>query len=78
MDSKKSRYPQAHLINILKTTRDHHPNFVLMLGAGTSVTSNVLLVKDMLREWRLRHYEMYKVGNETQDEHLKRQNWYLS
>jgi len=78
MDSKKSRYPQAHLINILKTTRDHHPNFVLMLGAGTSVTSNVLLVKDMLREWRLRHYEMYKVGNETQDEHLIKQNWYLT
>jgi len=78
MDSKKSRYPQAHLINILKTTRDHHPNFVLMLGAGTSVTSNVLLVKDMLREWRLRHYEMYKVGNETQDEHLIRQNWFLT
>jgi len=78
MDSNKSRYPQAHLINILKTTRDHHPNFVLMLGAGTSVTSNVLLVKDMLKEWRLRHYEMYKVGNETQDEHLIRQNWYLT
>jgi len=78
MDSKKSRYPQAHLINILKTTRDHHPNFVLMLGAGTSVTSNVLLVKDMLKEWRLRHYEMYKVGNETQDEHLIKQNWYLT
>lgn len=76
MDNKKKRYPQAHLVNILKSTRDHHPNFVLMLGAGTSVTSNVVLVKDMLKEWRVRHYEMYKEGTETQEEHLIKQNWY--
>jgi hypothetical protein len=46
MENKPKRYPQAHLVNILKSTRDHHPNFVLMLGAGASVTSNVLLVKE--------------------------------
>lgn len=76
MDIKPQRYPQAHLINILRSTKDHHPNFVLMLGAGTSVTSNVLLVKDMLQEWRLRHYEMYRSGTESQEEHLSKQSWF--
>lgn len=76
MESKTKRYPQAHLVNILKSTRDHHPNFVLMLGAGASVTSNVMLVKDMLKKWREQHYEMYKENDESQIDHLKRQNWY--
>jgi tetratricopeptide (TPR) repeat protein len=76
MENKETRYPQAHLINILRSTRDHHPNFVLMLGAGTSVTSNVILVKDLLKEWRLRHYEMYKEGTETHEDYLKKQHWF--
>jgi hypothetical protein len=76
MENKPKRYPQAHLVNILKSTRDHHPNFVLMLGAGASVTSNVLLVKEMLKEWRQRHYEMYREESESLQDHLKKQNWY--
>lgn len=76
MKTKNKRYPQAHLVNILKSTRDHHPNFVLMLGAGASVTSNVMLVKDILKKWREQHYEMYKEGVESQLEHLKKQSWY--
>lgn len=71
-----NRLPQSHLINIIKSTRDHHPNFVLMLGAGSSVTSKVKLAKDMIREWREKHYEMYKHQDERIEEHLKKQSWY--
>jgi len=48
----KERREQSHLINILRTTKDHHPNFVLFLGAGASHTSKVKVVKDMIKEWR--------------------------
>lgn len=64
--------PQSHLINIIKSTRDHHPNFVLMLGAGASASSNVKLARDMIKEWRTEHYKMYKNDSENLEEHLKR------
>ncbi len=69
-------YPQAHLVNILTTTRDHHPNFVLMLGAGASANSNVKVVKQMLTEWRNCHYKLYKQSDQSLEEHLKSQIWY--
>lgn len=70
------RLPQSHLINIIKSTRDHHPNFVLMLGAGSSVTSKVKLAKDMIREWRDRHFEMYGHSEEKPEDYLKKQAWF--
>jgi hypothetical protein len=70
--------PQSHLINILKSTRDHHPNFVLMLGAGASASSGVKLVCDMISEWREVNYKMYKGSSESFDSFLQRSPWHQS
>lgn len=69
------RKPQSHLINIIKSTTDHHPNFVLFLGAGTSKSSGVKLAGELIKEWRNSHYQMYKIDTETVEEHFKRLHW---
>jgi NAD-dependent SIR2 family protein deacetylase len=69
--------PQSHLINILRATRDHHPNFALFLGAGASVTSGVKTTTEMIAEWRQRHHEMYRCdSSEILDTYLRRSQWY--
>ena len=45
-DSKNKR--QQHLINIIKNTKDHHPNFTVFLGAGASVTSGIKSAQKMI------------------------------
>ncbi len=67
--------PQGHLINILKNTRDHHPNFALFLGAGASVTSHVEPVSSMLEKWRSQHHQMYGKPDNLET-YLKNQTWY--
>lgn len=51
--------PQGHLINILKSTKNHHPNFTLFLGAGASITSGIKSAGDMINEWRETYSQMY-------------------
>lgn len=75
MNSDKPR-PLSHLINILVSTKEHHPNFTLFLGAGASKSSKVKSASVMIKEWRQMHYKMYKTGTETYDEHIKKQYWY--
>jgi hypothetical protein len=41
--------PQQHLINILTSTKQHHPNFTLFLGAGASISSGVDSAGGMIR-----------------------------
>lgn len=72
------RKPQSHLLNILKTTSEHHPNFVVLLGAGASKSSGVKLAGELVTEWRNNHYKMYKNGEESKDEYLKRHYWFNS
>lgn len=67
--------PQEHLINILKDTREHHPNFTLFLGAGASVTSGVKLSNDMIAEWRSKYYSMYGKGRDI-SEFFGQCSWY--
>ncbi len=69
MDTK----PQAHLINIIRTTKDHHPNFCLFLGAGASVTSGVSPAKELINSWRESYKEMYCQNSE---DNLKKEYWY--
>ncbi|EKO3462609.1 SIR2 family protein [Vibrio fluvialis] len=64
--------PQQHLINILKTTANHHPNFTLFLGAGASVTSNVKPARELIREWRDAYESMYNSSGHN----LSEQYWY--
>ncbi|WP_241308305.1 SIR2 family protein [Enterobacter hormaechei] len=64
------RKPQKHLINILRTTKDHHPNFTLFLGAGASITSGIKSASKMIEEWRSSYCEMH--GEES----LKQQPWF--
>lgn len=62
--------PQKHLINILKTTSDHHPNFTLFLGAGASISSGIKSAGRMIEEWRASFTEMH--GEDA----LKTKVWY--
>lgn len=64
------RKPQKHLINILKTTKDHHPNFTLFLGAGASISSGIKSAWKMIEEWRVSYAEMHT------EELLKSNPWY--
>ena len=64
------RKPQKHLINILKTTKDHHPNFTLFLGAGASISSGIKSAWKMIEEWRVSYAEMHS------EELLKSNTWY--
>lgn len=66
----KSRNPQRHLINILKSTSKHHPNFTLFLGAGASVTSGIRHAGELISEWRDIYCNMHG------EEKLKSQYWY--
>jgi NAD-dependent SIR2 family protein deacetylase len=71
--------PQSHLINILKTTRDHHPNFVLFLGAGASATSGIKLGSEMITEWRKATYDAYCPDKRKSiEDYLDSQHWYGS
>ncbi len=70
------RKPQSHLINILKSTSDHHPNFVVLLGAGSSKTSGVKLAGELISDWRMSHYKMYRDKDEDKESHLAKHFWY--
>ena len=71
MDKK----PQKHLLNIIESTQDHHPNFVLFLGAGASVTSGVKTASQMITEWREIYYQMHKEENQSPEDFFKHRHW---
>lgn len=62
--------PQQHLINILSSTKQHHPNFTLFLGAGASITSGVESAQGMIKGWREAYSSMHGM------EELQQQAWY--
>ena len=76
MQNRIKKLPQAHLVNIINSTKDHHPNFVLMLGAGASATSKVKLAKDMIIDWRDKCYDMYKNDGQSFEEYFNSCSWY--
>jgi len=67
--------PQSHLINILRDTRNHHPNFTLFLGAGSSVASGVTTATEMISDWRQKLYSMYGSG-EGVDSYMNNYHWF--
>lgn len=62
--------PQKHLINILVSTKNHHPNFTLFLGAGASITSGVKSAGGMISDWRDAYCDMHEHGC------LEKEVWY--
>ena len=70
--------PQAHLVNIIKNTKDHHPNFVTFLGAGASITSGVNSVETLINQWRIQYYNMYCNNGIDIEEFLNDEYWYKS
>ena len=83
MFSNKSDIPRksaGHLINILKETKDHHPNFVLFLGAGASVTSKVPSGGALVKEWRKQYIEITSssldITKNEAEKILKKESWY--
>jgi tetratricopeptide (TPR) repeat protein len=67
--------PEKHIINILKNTKDHHPNFALFLGAGASITSGIKSAGNMIKGWRDEHHELYG-GAKTVEDHFKDYHWH--
>lgn len=70
--------PLAHLVNIICSTKNHHPNFVLFLGAGASVESGVKTSSQMINDWQKMMFDMYKKGESSIEEYLKNQSWFNS
>ncbi|MEM9281823.1 MAG: SIR2 family protein, partial [Verrucomicrobiota bacterium] len=75
-NQKVERRPATHLLNILKETSDHHPNFCLFLGAGTSASSGIKTAGEMIRQWRREFHEMYgEEGEGLYDEPSQRREY---
>ncbi len=53
-----------------KSTKNHHPNFTLFLGAGASISSGIKSAWGMIEEWRANYIDMYDI------ETLESQPWY--
>mgnify|MGYP001344762944 CR=1 FL=1 len=70
--------PEKHILNIIKTTKDHHPNFSLFLGAGASITSGIKSASDMITEWRKQHFDLHGDEDESFEDHFKQFHWYNS
>lgn len=68
IESMKS---QDHLINILKNTKNSHPNFTIFLGAGASVRSGIKPAGKMIEEWREQYKKVF-----GKQEPLEDQSWY--
>jgi len=70
----------GHLINILRGTRDHHPNFVLFLGAGASVTSGVPSGFKLIESWREQYLDVFSTSptddNDQAQKSLESEPWY--
>jgi hypothetical protein len=45
----------SHLIQLIASTRHHHPNVVLFLGDGASVESGVKTASKLVEEWRAQY-----------------------
>ncbi len=69
-----------HLINILRATRDHHPNFVLFLGAGASMTSGVPTGSKLIESWREQYLDVVSIPSDSSKEdaraELESQPWF--
>jgi NAD-dependent SIR2 family protein deacetylase len=65
--------PASHLIHLIKSTRNHHPNFVLFLGAGASVESGVKTAGQMISEWRAQYRQIHP---DSTSRGLNKQPWY--
>ncbi len=67
--------PSAHVANILRATRAHHPNFTLLLGAGASAESSVPTGNELVKQWRETFAKLY-CSKENPDAELTGQTWY--
>jgi hypothetical protein len=72
---ERPRKPESHLIHLLASTKNHHPNFVLLLGAGASVESGVKSASEMIKEWRETYERLYGDGTPS---FSQKQTWFGS
>jgi NAD-dependent SIR2 family protein deacetylase len=57
--TEKKPLNQLHVINVLRETRQHHPNFVLFIGAGASASSGVPTAGELVATWRRQFKECH-------------------
>jgi len=74
LDEGKRRDKQ-HLIRLMGKRSNSTPNFALLIGAGTSVSSGVRASCEMVAEWRRQLYEQGK-STEPFEKWLEEQDWY--
>jgi len=67
----------GQLIDTILTQSDNVSNFVLLLGSGASVTSNVKKVSEMINDWRVRAHK-HSGAKENLKDWLNKQDWYES
>ena len=67
---------EQHLINILRTTKAHHPNFALLLGAGSSITSGIEPAGKLVKIWRKKYHELHCEDGKSEEDFIKQHHWY--
>ncbi|TWU58553.1 NAD-dependent protein deacetylase [Rubripirellula tenax] len=67
--------PARHLTNAISKTRDHHPNFTLLLGAGASVESGIKSGASLVKDWRQEYAAIHGHPDDAED-YLQSQRWY--
>lgn len=75
MLEQHNKRDKRHLMNLISRRINGSPNFALLIGAGTSVSSGVKSAHEMIEGWRL---ELYKRSKSAQpiEEWLEEQSWY--
>ena len=69
--------PASHLFNLLLKTKDHHPNFSLLLGAGASVESGIKTGQKLVEDWRKEYSQIQGItGDAERENFLEKQRWY--
>lgn len=67
---------QKELLHVISSTGSNPFGYVLLLGAGASVTSGVKSASTMISEWRSQHFRVFAPAGLSEAEHLEKQTWY--
>ena len=74
LDERKRR-DTTQLIDLIGRRSNNTPNFALLIGAGTSVSSGIKPASQMIEGWRQKLYERSRCDESCQD-WLNKQDWY--
>lgn len=75
MLEKHNKRGRIHLVNLIGRRSNETPNFALLIGAGSSVSSGIRPTCQMIADWRSQLYEQAKTKKPF-NKWLREQDWY--